>query len=93
MESELGRFERRLRCVVLIKLDIDTSLERLRLRGRADDGVAAIKAKYELFETVTRPVIEHYREQGLLVEVDGRGTIEEVHSEIVSALEKEALIP
>jgi adenylate kinase len=93
MERELPRVGRRLRVVVLIQLDIETSLERLRLRGRADDGVEAIKAKYALFEKVTRPVIDHYRKAGLLVEVDGRGTIEEVHAQIVSALEKEALIP
>jgi adenylate kinase len=92
MERELPKLERRLRLVVLINLDIETSLKRLRQRGRADDSEAAIKAKFRLFDEVTRPVVEHYRELGLLAEVDGRGTIDEVHEDIVAVLEKEALI-
>jgi adenylate kinase len=92
MEEELPKLERRLRVVVLINLDIETSLKRLGLRGRADDAPQAIRAKFKLFDEVTRPVAEHYRELGLLAEVDGRGSIEEVHQQIVAVLEKEALI-
>jgi adenylate kinase len=91
MERELPRLGRRLLKVVLIDLDIETSLKRLGLRGREDDAPKAIRAKYQLFEDVTLPVAEHYKELGLLVTVDGRGTIEEVHKEIVVALRKEVL--
>jgi adenylate kinase len=93
LDENLPRLNRRLRRVVLIDLDIETSLKRLSLRGRADDAPEAIKAKYKLFEDYTRPVIEHYEKLGLLVTVNGRGSIEEVHEEIVAALEKEVLIP
>ncbi len=91
LDRELPRLNRRLRRVVLIDLDIESSLTRLGLRGRVDDAPDAIRAKYDLFEKVTRPVIEHYRELGLLLTVNGRGTIEEVHEEIVTALHDEVL--
>jgi adenylate kinase len=93
MERELPGLERRLRRVVLIELDIETSMKRLGLRGRPDDAPVAIRAKWKLFEDVTRPVIDHYRELGLLTTVDGRGTIEQVHDEIVAALGEEVLQP
>ncbi len=92
MDKELPVLGRRLRRVVLIELDLETSLERLGLRGRADDAPAAVKAKFKLFEDATRPVVEHYRELGLLVTVDGRGSIEQVHEEIVAALRKDVLV-
>jgi adenylate kinase len=92
LEQNLERIGRRLMSVVLIDLDIETSLKRLSLRGRADDAPDAIRAKYRLFDDVTRPVVEHYRKLGLLSTVDGRGTIEEVHDEIVAVLEKRNVI-
>jgi adenylate kinase len=88
LETSLPKLHRQLTAVLLIELDIATSVQRLGLRGRADDVPAAVREKWELFETVTHPVIEHYRELGLLVSVDGRGSIEEVHNEIMSALIK-----
>jgi adenylate kinase len=91
MERELPRLGRQLMKVVLIDLGIETSLTRLGLRGRDDDAPKAIRAKYKLFQEITLPVAEHYRELGLLATVDGRGTIEEVHQEIVAALAKEVL--
>jgi adenylate kinase len=93
LERELPGLDRRLRRVVLIELDIETSLERLGLRGRADDAPEAIRAKYELFENVTRPVVEHYESLGLLSRVDGRGSIEDVHEHIAAVLAKEVLTP
>ena len=89
MERELPGLGRELVKVVLIDLDIETSLTRLGLRGRDDDAPKAIRAKYKLFQDVTLPVAEHYRDLGLLVTVDGRGTIEQVNHEIVAALHKE----
>jgi len=36
----------------------------------------------------TSPLIEYYREKGLLVEVDGQRSIEEVSQEILTAIKK-----
>jgi len=79
LEVNLPKLKRDLKCVVLIELDIETSMKRLGLRGRADDAPDAVREKWKLFEDVTGPVVEHYRQKGMLVTVDGRGGIEEVH--------------
>jgi adenylate kinase len=88
LDTNLPKYDRELESAILIELDIETSIQRLVKRGRGDDTVDAIKEKYALFENVTRPVVEHYRRLGLVLQVDGSGTIEEVHEAIMQALEK-----
>lgn len=55
---------------------------------REDDTIAAIKKRIELFHEVTKPVIEYYRKKGILVELDGEKSIEEINKEILFALKK-----
>jgi len=45
---------------------------------REDDTVAGIKKRLGIFEQETMPVINYYKEQGILVEVDGEQEIEKV---------------
>lgn len=91
LEEILPKLHRELKCVVLIDLDIETSLQRLGLRGRVDDAPEAVREKWRLFEEVTGPVLRHYRKLGLLVTVDGRGSIEKVHHKMHAAVAKAAL--
>jgi adenylate kinase len=86
LENELPKHRRELVRVVWIDLDIETSLKRLGLRGREDDRPEAVRRKYQELEEKTRPVFEHYDETGLLVHVDGRGSIEEVHEHMKAAI-------
>lgn len=88
LNENLPKFHRQLKVVLLIELDIETSLDRLGLRGRSDDGPAAVREKWKLFDDVTGPVVEYYRQQGLLRTVDGRGSIEQVHQEVEAVLKK-----
>lgn len=90
LNENLPRFHRQLKVVLLIQLDIKTSMERLGLRGRADDAPEAVREKWKLFDDVTGPIIEHYRGLGLLTTVDGSGSIEQVHAEVEAALAKVA---
>jgi adenylate kinase len=88
LEENLPKLHRRLKAVLLIELDIETSMERLGLRGRSDDAPAAVREKWKLFDDVTGPVVEHYRRLGLLHTVNGRGSIDQVHQEVEAALRK-----
>jgi adenylate kinase len=78
IDHELLKHGRTLRRVILLDVNRETILERLRLRDRADDGSDAIKQKWAAYERWTLPVVEHYRELGLLAVVDGNGTFDEV---------------
>ncbi len=55
---------------------------------REDETLAALRKRIELFHEVTKPVIDYYRQKGMLVEIDGEKTIEEISKEILKALKK-----
>jgi len=79
-----------LAAVVQLVADRDEIVERLRRRaldqGRSDDTEDAIRHRQDVYLRETAPLIETYRDRGLLVEVDGLGTIDEVASRIDGAL-------
>lgn len=54
---------------------------------RTDDTDAAIQRRLALYEQETRPLIEFYRSLGVLTEVDGVGTTDEVFQRVVDAVD------
>ena len=60
---------------------------RERLVQREDDQEDVVRERLEVYEENTEPVIEHYRDQGDLLEIDGEGTPEDVFERIVDAIE------
>lgn len=56
------------------------------IRQRFDDTPDGIIKRLNTFQEVTVPVIEHYRQKGMLVEVDGRQSIMKVFEDIESQL-------
>lgn len=63
-------------------------LGRAKVEGRVDDSDEAyIRRRMEIFREKTFPVIEEYRKQGKLVDVDGKGTVEEVYMRIKAAID------
>jgi adenylate kinase len=86
MDDQLPAHQRDVTAVILIELDLETSMKRLGLRDRADDAPEAVKEKWDEYANKTKPVVEHYEALGVLKRVDGRGTVEEVHALISDAL-------
>lgn len=82
IDHELLKHGRQLRMVILLNVDREAILQRLRLRDRSDDTEDAVRRKWSAYERWTKPVIDHYREQGILQEVDGNGTFEDVRDRI-----------
>jgi len=56
--------------------------------GRSDDTPGVIRDRQKIYWEHTAPVIEFYRKGGLLKEVDGIGTIQEVFNRIIDVLEQ-----
>lgn len=52
---------------------------------RDDDRPEAHRERLRIFRDRTRPILTHYREAGVLVEVDGDGSIEVVEKRIAAA--------
>ena len=61
-------------------------LQRAQLEGRADDTEDVIRRRHQVYAEQTAPVIDVYRDRGILVEVDGLGEADEVTRRILDAL-------
>lgn len=59
---------------------------------RRDDNLAVLQKRVKEFNEKTIPVLNYYREQGLLVEVDGTGTKDNVTTAMIAALAQKAQI-
>ena len=53
-----------------------------KLYQRNDDNLEAFQTRYQMYQEKTEPIIEHYKKQGVLKEVNGNDTIENVFHEI-----------
>lgn len=80
--------------VISLVADEDVLVERLlkraEIEGRADDNADTIRNRMAVYNQATDPLLAIYRDRGLLVEVDGIGTIEEVGGRITAALDQVA---
>ena len=77
--------------VVVLTVDSEELVQRLLQRaetdGRSDDTEDVIRRRQELYLEQTEPLIEVYRERGLLIEVRGMGEVDEVTERIFEALQ------
>lgn len=90
LDELLGKRGLKLDAVVLLTADDDVVAQRLLGRaqeqGRADDTESVIRHRIALYHETTQPLIDVYRERGMLVEVDGIGSIDEVAARVHTAL-------
>jgi len=77
--------------VILLEIREQTVYQRI--NGRrvcvdcgADDSVETIRARLNVFQRETQPVIDYFEKQGLLIRVDGEQSIEEVSKTIMRKL-------
>ena len=75
--------------VVYLEISDKEALWRIADRNsdREDETLMAIKERIASFHKFTEPVIEYYRKKGVLLEVNGEKSIEEIHKEIMLRLE------
>ncbi|MFA5837595.1 MAG: adenylate kinase [Bellilinea sp.] len=57
------------------------------LYQREDDQPATVERRIRVYLDQTTPLIDHYRQAGLLVEIDGTQSIEQVTSALLTAVE------
>ncbi|MFC6824487.1 adenylate kinase [Halopelagius fulvigenes] len=58
-----------------------------RLVQRDDDTEETVRERLRVYEENTEPVVEHYREEGVLVEIDGEQTPDDVFEDVADAVE------
>ena len=57
---------------------------------REDDKPEAVKKRIEVYLDKTLPLLDYYRGRGLVSEIDGVGTIQEIHKRVLTALGQSA---
>ncbi|SER13198.1 adenylate kinase [Microlunatus flavus] len=94
LDGVLKEADCELDAVVSLAVDPDELVARLTRRsatdGRADDSPEAIRTRQQVYVDQTAPLLEVYRQRGLLVEVDGLGEVDEVTRRLFSALDRHA---
>jgi len=63
-------------------------VKRLLARKREDDNETVIRYRLGIYEKETKLLIDFYRAQGILIEIDGTGTIDDVYKRITEKLPK-----
>lgn len=79
-----------LTAVIELSVPRDVSIERLSLRaaeqGRADDNAESIAKRLSIYESETAPILDVYRERGIVDAIDGVGSLDEITERIMAAL-------
>jgi len=72
----------------VVYLDVPDAVvtRRLLARGRADDKPDVIEERLRQYEADTEPLVAHYREQGVLLRIDGDRPEDEIAAEIQEKL-------
>lgn len=84
-------FKNRIDKVIYLKVSDKEALWRLSYRNsdvRDDQTLLALRKRIELFHKLTEPVLNYYREKGILVEIDGEREIEKIREEILQKIKK-----
>ena len=82
----LDKINQPLEGVILIKIADAYLIKRLLERGRKDDNEQVIINRLKIYRNKTSPLIDLYKRQGILEEIEGNADIDVVFSSIEKAL-------
>ncbi len=54
---------------------------------RKDDNEETVKNRLSVYHTSTSPIIDYYKNKGLLLEISGVGNIDDISKQLIDALE------
>ena len=93
LEGLMIKLNTSLNCLISIKLDEETSVQRLLNRGitsgRSDDNETVIRTRLREYTEKTLPVLQFYKDKGIYKEVDGSQLIDKVTSDIDEIIQTE----
>ncbi|MDO8599915.1 MAG: nucleoside monophosphate kinase [bacterium] len=79
---EAEKFSVKIEKVIHIKVSDVEVKKRLFSRGRSDDSESVINNRIKIYHEEVGPVVEYYREKGILAEIDGEQEINTIASQI-----------
>ena len=91
LDAMLAELCQKLDAVVALEASRDVLLERMAKRakeqGRSDDTPEVIAKRLETYEKETAPLLDIYKQRGLLISVNGVGEIDEISNAIIAELD------
>lgn len=91
LDELLASLGQKFDAAVQLAVDNEQIIERLAGRaqaeGRADDTPESVRHRLNVYDEKTAPVIDYYRQHGQLTVVDGVGSLDEVFTRIVEAIQ------
>ena len=90
LDAMLRSAQQKLNLVVELTVDVDEVVKRLVKRaleqGRSDDTEDVMRRRLEVYAEQTAPLIETYSERGILVRVDGMGSVDDVTERLIAVV-------
>lgn len=78
---------RDIKLVVVLEVPKSELLQRLEIRGRADDTPEVIDERLRIYRSEMYPILNYFTEQGVnIVHIDGVGSVGQVHDRIVEEI-------
>jgi adenylate kinase len=91
LDKYLAERGQSLDAVVALHVDpealVERLLERATIEGRADDNEETIRRRMEVYAGQTAPLLSYYEDNGLLLEIDGTGSVEGVRERMFDQLD------
>ena len=75
--------------VFYVKVSDEEAIKRLAKRSREDDTPELLEKRLNVYHELTEPLLERFEKEGILKEINGERTIEEIHEEIENVLKNE----
>jgi len=71
---------------IYLKISDETATKRLLNRQREDDSLEMIRERLHVYHEQTEPILDYYRNLGILLEINGEPAQEEIFAEILAKL-------
>lgn len=93
LEGLMLKLHTQLDCLINLEIPNDVAttrlLERGRTSGRLDDNEEVIANRLKEYHEKTLPVLNFFRDKGIVKDIDGTKTVEEVKEELIKIVQKE----
>ncbi len=86
LELLLTKLQQPIDAAILLELDDEDLIARLLARGRSDDTETVIRKRLVVYREKTEPLVEFYKQQGLLSKIQASGTVEDISLRIFQKL-------
>jgi len=88
LDQRLDASGRPLSAVLEIRVPEDELLKRLASRGRQDDDRKIIQQRLQQYAEWTHPLLDYYRNRGILQVIDGLGNPDDVFTRILKVVDR-----